>query len=247
MSIGWLKIFAFSPTSLREIRAFTLKPVPSSKLKAGLCPADGLKLEKIQIEGRRHMNRIHQAGKTGALLNAKVKRIGIGASRSCWSLSGRRQFRSADFQSALDIPATNPSVTNPTLAQRGDAQSRSETGVDSDVPNNLGMHGIEIPVLFSGCPAGSPPLTCVPHLPGRFGGRARGGFCGGRPCILSQPPGEPSKGRGILRHKRPQKRRGFFTGVNGGNGVGRGAATTKYTKYANRKVGRRVCAWRGEL
>ena len=60
-----------------------------------------------------------------------------GASRSCWSLSGRRRFRSADFPSALDTPATNTSVTNPTMAQTSDAQSRSETGAPAEVTGTL--------------------------------------------------------------------------------------------------------------
>jgi hypothetical protein len=48
------------------------------------------------------------------------------------------RFRSADFQSALDTPTTNISVTNPTMAQRSDAQSRSETGAPAEITNNFG-------------------------------------------------------------------------------------------------------------
>jgi len=57
--------------------------------------------------------------------------------------TGEGRFRSADFQSALDTPAINPSVTNPNMAQRSDAQSRSETGAPAEVPNNFGRHGPE--------------------------------------------------------------------------------------------------------
>jgi hypothetical protein len=38
-------------------------------------------------------------------------------------------------------PTTNMSVTNPTMAQRSDAQSRSETGAPAEVANNFGRHG----------------------------------------------------------------------------------------------------------
>ena len=54
--------------------------------------------------------------------------------------AGEGRFRSTDFQSALDTPATNTSVTNPTMAQRSDAQSRSDTGAPAEVANNIGRH-----------------------------------------------------------------------------------------------------------
>ena len=58
--------------------------------------------------------------------------------------AGEGRFRSADLPSALDTRTTNTTVTNPAVARRSDAQSRSETGAPADASNNFGRHGPEV-------------------------------------------------------------------------------------------------------